>query len=336
MRPMPHSTPLVFVLAMSACVLDPSILDPNDERLELEEPGVDRAPIFSGSPTSDYEGTAALTRGSGQIACSGTLIRPRIVLTAAHCIDIKAQTPAGGFGIFFGTDPSGVNGGVAASTLTKFLHPLWDPDSTSNQRYNNDIALLVLDKVPTGIEPVPLYPGPLTSNSVGDPVTMVGFGVANDNDQFGIKRMAHTTIAWVGNKQVAFVGPEGTCSGDSGGPTYIAENGTLYVMSVHSTVSGCGNASFDVRVDAHLDSFLLPKIEEIEAILATEPEPEPEPTVEPEPEAGDDDADDDDEEEETPGGCSAAALTNADGALLSALMLALLVRRKARRRVAGC
>ena len=75
-----------LALCVSVLAACSGVVTPSDEGL----PGVTFNPIIGGTPASAYPEAAYLNidmTPSGGWACSGTLIAPRVVLTAGHCVD---------------------------------------------------------------------------------------------------------------------------------------------------------------------------------------------------------------------------------------------------------
>jgi hypothetical protein len=64
---------LATAIALGACAVDRA------------EPGRTEAPITSGTPTEGDPSVVGIS-GSGTILCTGVVIGPRLVLTAAHCL----------------------------------------------------------------------------------------------------------------------------------------------------------------------------------------------------------------------------------------------------------
>src|SRR4051812_725642 len=67
-----------------------AVSDPSVDDVEELEGGSEEAPIIGGSKATGYP-EAALIDMNGS-ACSGTLITPRVVLTAGHCIGSSSYT----------------------------------------------------------------------------------------------------------------------------------------------------------------------------------------------------------------------------------------------------
>src|SRR5262249_12540842 len=142
------------------------------------------------------------------IGCTGTLISPRVVVTAAHCLN--------------GYDPTSVrvdNGsGQVINGVDLVLHPDWS--STTEQP---DIALLLLE-TPIAYGMASVLRAPMDDSLLGATVRIVGFGVSNPMDQTtaGIKRQGTTTLgAYLFSAFVDDAAPSSTCFGDSGGPAFI-------------------------------------------------------------------------------------------------------------------
>ena len=81
------------------------------------------AQIVGGEETEGFEATVALLQdlggGSATRFCSGTLIRPDVILTAAHCF---AYTPDL---VYFGSNPF-EPGGFFVNGASSLAHPNWD------------------------------------------------------------------------------------------------------------------------------------------------------------------------------------------------------------------
>jgi secreted trypsin-like serine protease len=201
--------------------------------------------------------------------CSGTLVAPRVFLTAAHCV----------YGDL-GTLPLGVTfDPVVTATSTVYRgHPVINPAYADYKGQGgasdpHDVAVLVLDTAPTGITPATVAPAGFMDRKTlsGAQFLAVGYGtvrvtrrtgpqgiVDNDERRRGNGTFRSLQAAWLRLSGNQATGDAGTCFGDSGGPHFL---GTTLVAITSIGDSQCKNSDVDYRIDtaethAFLDPFL--------------------------------------------------------------------------------
>jgi hypothetical protein len=209
-----------------------------------------RAWVVGGSPAAgDAAVVAILARrvecegASPTLLCTGTLIAPRAVLAAAHCLD--AFGPDGAYEIVFG--PTIDSPGVQARRA--LAHPAYDAAT-----HEHDLAIFQLSRDATSAPAI--LPAAGFAVASGASARVVGFGATRDDaEPEGIKRSGLTRVTVVTEGAFeASADPSMSCSGDSGGPVFVAGAAGETLAGV--TASGdaaCNDRAFNVRVDAHLD-----------------------------------------------------------------------------------
>jgi V8-like Glu-specific endopeptidase len=193
--------------------------------------------------------------------CTGTLVSPTVVHTAAHCLVDHGHTLVDPSTIFFavGDDIAAPVHVFAISSVA--VNPLYDRSVT----YDMGVAVLAessLDVLPSA-RPLPLNRAPLDPSLVGQIVQNVGYGATHitwDN-----------TLRWWTAEEVVDLVPEefavygnhwsSVCFGDSGGPSLYAFGGQA--VAVIGTVSygdaSCIDYDHFSRADVNapfLDTFI--------------------------------------------------------------------------------
>ncbi len=253
-------------LAVASITAAPLFGCAGDVGSPLDALGRTRPLIIGGeaASASDYPSTVAITTVHGDPFCSGTLIGPNLVVTAAHCVDRRALDD---IRVVYGYEvpsESSVDDRLIPSLIQ--VHPAYDP-LASTDAYGlgelNDIAAIVLENpIPGGIV-APILPlGAVdTELTPNRPVHIAGYGeFSNLTHQSGVlfrgitPHIRHSATELLAGR----LGEADTCFGDSGGPAYIVTNDTLWLVGATSrawawAVQPCGESTIYTTVSAYAD-----------------------------------------------------------------------------------
>ena len=218
-----------------------------------------------------------LSDGSLRIICSGTLVTPRVFITASHCtafaVSQRFTETWVTFDPNFGTD-------AAHNIFETPYHGKIVHNPAYKQPYHADVSLILLDKAVKNITPAKIAPRGFL-DGLRDAGTIrttdylnVGYGTAEQlvvptvGPTFPFDGIRKWTISgfyaldpdYIHLNQNLQQGYSGTGYGDSGGPTFVQTSGGPVVVSVVSTGDvPCYATSVNQRIDTDdSQDFLAP------------------------------------------------------------------------------
>lgn len=175
--------------------------------------------------------------------CGGTLVKPDLVVTAAHCSDFVTAAQVQ---VLTGTRNLG-SGGTRRNVVSIRIHPGWTPST-----FNNDVAVWKLSSSAMGI---PLASLASSEGGVGTRMFTSGWGITesgnpsaqlrgvevplvsrtNCNDANSYNGAVSTAMICAGFNR----GGRDSCQGDSGGPLTKVATGRRELTGITSWGNGC-------------------------------------------------------------------------------------------------
>jgi Trypsin len=244
--------------------------------------------ITGGGPDTTHTnvGLVRFTTADGRFRCSGTLIAPKVVLTAGHCTEGPATNVYVSFDDALQPDPlqPGISDAEKAAreahyiTGTAYPDPSWDGKLSFPKQHDQGVVVLAAratTKWPD-IVPAPLPPVGYLDRNQGQlknaTFTLVGYGIdIGDKKSQVVLQARNSTTSYlknVGTEVVSFQINDndakaggGSCFGDSGGAVFL--NGYVlgdasYVNSLTCNATGTYQRDDTTYSRAFLNNWLAP------------------------------------------------------------------------------
>jgi secreted trypsin-like serine protease len=204
--------------------------------------------LYGGSPDANAGGLGDSTIGSAVAAivtkgeagtpelCSGVLVAPRFVLSAAHC---ARGAPTTAVRVSFGP--------AAGPFASPACAPPTYGVSSLARHPTEDVMLLELESAAHGVAPVAIA---AASPDVGQAATIAGYGLT-ESGTAGQRLFVATTVVALsaGSITVDSGASAGACAGDSGGPLFVHAASSWQLAGVLSEGSAFCTGQ-DIFVDA--------------------------------------------------------------------------------------
>lgn len=166
-----------------------------------------------------------VTQWDGSVAlCTGTVIGPRAVLSAGHCLlnaqpdNISIDTIAGSFG-----------------GIDYVFHPGFTMSETdSGAVLFNDLAIIFSS------QDLPVTAAPILVSRIpqqGEEVVVAGYGLTAPDSSAGTIHAGEATVNNITENHIFVVYADNEahpCSGDSGGALWVSQNGSMAISGVVS------------------------------------------------------------------------------------------------------
>ena len=203
--------------------------------------------IVGGNAETGHPAAGALIYDNEQ-SCTGTLIAPRVVLTAAHCLaDFNSSQ---GHSFYIGNDANDLSSGTVIEITELIPHAEFTNDGNSH-----DIGLVRLAE-DAPINAVSFNSQEMDDSFIGQNPLFVGYGVTSGQaEDSGLKRSVNVPITSFEADGFRYAQPNtGTCFGDSGGPALLEVDGSLKVIGVTSWGDqDCAEFGVNTRTDLYTD-----------------------------------------------------------------------------------